>query len=105
MGYQIAFDLYDSATQQFLGRVLQALRVTAPLPGLLSLPSPASTPAEHAADNSRPDGQPPLTADQLVREGQEGGGGYSGMGYCGAGAGFCGRGEGCFCLPCQLSFR
>lgn len=32
MAFQIAFDLYESATQQFLGRVLQALRATAPIP-------------------------------------------------------------------------
>ncbi|EZA54812.1 26S proteasome non-ATPase regulatory subunit [Ooceraea biroi] len=37
MAYQIAFDLYESATQQFLGRVLQALRATAPIPGALML--------------------------------------------------------------------
>lgn len=36
MGYQIAFDLYESATQQFLGQVLQALRSTAPIPSKLS---------------------------------------------------------------------
>ena len=35
MAYQIAFDLYESATQQFLGRVLQALRATAPIPTLV----------------------------------------------------------------------
>lgn len=35
MAYQIAFDLYESATQQFLGSVMQALRATAPLPSLL----------------------------------------------------------------------
>ncbi|KAF5287749.1 hypothetical protein FQA39_LY15769 [Lamprigera yunnana] len=35
MAYQIAFDLYESATQQFLGRILQALRATSPLPHLL----------------------------------------------------------------------
>lgn len=35
MAYQIAFDLYDSATQQFLGRILQALRSTAPIPSAL----------------------------------------------------------------------
>ena len=29
MAYQIAFDLYESATQQFLARVLQALKPTA----------------------------------------------------------------------------
>lgn len=28
MAYQIAFDLYESATQQFLARVLQALKIT-----------------------------------------------------------------------------
>ncbi|KAK6626505.1 proteasome regulatory particle base subunit [Polyplax serrata] len=32
MSYQIAFDLYESATQQFLGRVLHALKATAPIP-------------------------------------------------------------------------
>lgn len=35
MAYQIAFDLYESATQQYLGRVLEALRATAPLPSAL----------------------------------------------------------------------
>ncbi len=35
MGYQIAFDLYESATQQFLTQVLQALRSTAPIPSAL----------------------------------------------------------------------
>ena len=32
MAYQIGFDLYESATQQFLQRVQAALRQTAPLP-------------------------------------------------------------------------
>lgn len=32
MAYQIAFDMYESATQQFLGQVLQALKVSAPIP-------------------------------------------------------------------------
>ncbi|XP_012215549.1 26S proteasome non-ATPase regulatory subunit 1 isoform X2 [Linepithema humile] len=48
MAYQIAFDLYESATQQFLGRVMQALRATAPIPGALMVkpvvkPAAAST--------------------------------------------------------------
>ena len=30
MAYQIAFDMYESATQQFLTRVLAAIRKTAP---------------------------------------------------------------------------
>ncbi|CAH1781068.1 unnamed protein product [Owenia fusiformis] len=40
MAYQIGFDLYESATQQFLQRVQGALRGTAPLPVLLT---PGST--------------------------------------------------------------
>ncbi|XP_052784854.1 26S proteasome non-ATPase regulatory subunit 1-like isoform X2 [Mya arenaria] len=32
MAYQIAFDMYDSATQQFLTRVLSTLRAAAPVP-------------------------------------------------------------------------
>lgn len=44
MGYQIAFDLYESATQQFLERVLAALRSTAPIPSLLK--EKAKKPAE-----------------------------------------------------------
>lgn len=35
MAYQIAFDLYESATQQFLGRILESLRLAAPIPVLL----------------------------------------------------------------------
>lgn len=36
MAYQIAFDLYESATQNFLIRVLQAIKVTAPIPSLIA---------------------------------------------------------------------
>ena len=32
MAYQIAFDMYESATQQFLNNVVQAVRKTAPIP-------------------------------------------------------------------------
>ncbi|KAL7035629.1 hypothetical protein ACKWTF_008475 [Chironomus riparius] len=35
MAYQIAFDLYESACQEFLGKVLQALKSTAPIPSAL----------------------------------------------------------------------
>ena len=48
MAYQIAFDLYESATQQFLGRVLQALRATAPIPGALMV-KPIVKPAVKAS--------------------------------------------------------
>ncbi|XP_072383530.1 26S proteasome non-ATPase regulatory subunit 1 [Diabrotica undecimpunctata] len=43
MAYQIAFDLYESATQQFLERVLVALRATAPVPSLLEEKSKPKT--------------------------------------------------------------
>jgi len=41
MAYQLAFDMYESATQQFLTRVLAAIRKTAPVPD-----TSAETPAE-----------------------------------------------------------
>lgn len=55
MAYQIAFDLYESATQQFLGRVLQALRATAPIPGALMV-KPVVKPA--AATTVTPNAKP-----------------------------------------------
>jgi 26S proteasome regulatory subunit N2 len=35
MAYQIAFDLYESATQEYLGQVMQSLKKTAPIPSAL----------------------------------------------------------------------
>ncbi len=32
MAYQIGFDLYESATQQFLNKIQEALRIQAPMP-------------------------------------------------------------------------
>lgn len=47
MAYQIAFDLYESATQQFLNQVLQALKATAPIPSaLISNLKPQGTSAQ-----------------------------------------------------------
>lgn len=51
MAYQIAFDLYESATQQFLGRVLQALRATAPIPSALMV-KPIVKPTVKSSDNN-----------------------------------------------------
>lgn len=51
MAYQIAFDLYESATQQFLGRVLQALRATAPIPSALMV-KPIVKPTKAATESS-----------------------------------------------------
>ena len=39
MAYQIAFDLYESATQQFLNNVVQAVRKTAPIPAAVTIGS------------------------------------------------------------------
>lgn len=52
MGYQIAFDLYESATQQFLTQVLQALRSTAPIPSALSSTYKPQGTSENAAEKS-----------------------------------------------------
>ncbi|CAF4700646.1 unnamed protein product, partial [Rotaria sp. Silwood2] len=38
MAYQIGFDLYESATQQFLNKIQDALRVQAPIPILFDKP-------------------------------------------------------------------
>ena len=59
MAYQIGFDLYESATQQFLGRVQAALRATAPIPIPVSgAPSTAATPtpSETAVETEKADG-------------------------------------------------
>lgn len=63
MAYQIGFDLYDSATQQFLGRVLQALRSTAPIPSALGgKPQPQGGPFPEASGMEVD--QAPATSDE-----------------------------------------
>jgi 26S proteasome regulatory subunit N2 len=56
MAYQIAFDLYESATQQFLGRVLQALRATAPIPAatnkIVKVPVEGATKEDTSGESS-----------------------------------------------------
>jgi len=49
MAYQIAFDLYESATQQFLNNVLQALKKTAPIPEAVQIEGMSSAAKEEAA--------------------------------------------------------
>merc|ERR1719384_362221 len=43
MAYQIAFDLYESATQQFVNKVLNAVRKTAPIPSAVMKEAEAKT--------------------------------------------------------------
>jgi 26S proteasome regulatory subunit N2 len=56
MAYQIGFDLYESATQQFLQRVQSAVRVIAPIPALL--------PAQKAAGDKAPIQESSATDDK-----------------------------------------
>lgn len=53
MAYQIAFDMYESAPQQFLWRVIEALRVTAPVPSaahhIVTVPVEGTTEASQSA--------------------------------------------------------
>lgn len=82
MAYQIAFDLYESATQQFLTQVLQALRSTAPIPS--ALPStykpqgtskagekkttdPVAAALDRSADESAPETAPMLEDSKIER--------------------------------------
>lgn len=62
MAYQIAFDLYESATQEFLGQVLQALKSTAPIPSALvsNLKPQGIKDAEKSASKST-DSDAPMT--------------------------------------------
>ncbi|CAH2005411.1 unnamed protein product [Acanthoscelides obtectus] len=67
MAYQIAFDLYESATQQFLERVLVALRMTAPIPSLLEEKLKPKTPAAEG----KPDAETPAEASPQPKEVKE----------------------------------
>uniref|UniRef100_T1H0F0 26S proteasome non-ATPase regulatory subunit 1/RPN2 N-terminal domain-containing protein n=1 Tax=Megaselia scalaris TaxID=36166 RepID=T1H0F0_MEGSC len=54
MAYQIAFDMYESATQEFLGQVSQALKATAPIPGALPTTfKPQGTQASTSSTNEK----------------------------------------------------
>ncbi|GBN73970.1 26S proteasome non-ATPase regulatory subunit 1 [Araneus ventricosus] len=63
MAFQIAFDLYESATQQFLSRVLQALKATAPIPAnlitILSKPEEKPEGETMETDGEEPKETPP----------------------------------------------
>lgn len=53
MAYQIAFDLYESGTQQYLIRVIQSVKQSAPVPALIKINSGAQ-PSDQTL--SKPDG-------------------------------------------------
>lgn len=70
MAYQIAFDMYESATQQFLGRVLQALRYSAPIPSATQQSSvtagETTTPSAVAVVEEAQPAQPERNIESLV---------------------------------------
>ncbi|KAL3847589.1 hypothetical protein ACJMK2_018492 [Sinanodonta woodiana] len=55
MAYQIAFDLYESATQQFLLRVRSALKATAPVP--ISMEKKEKSSSQDTKDDARKEGE------------------------------------------------
>ncbi|XP_044266509.1 26S proteasome non-ATPase regulatory subunit 1 [Tribolium madens] len=65
MAYQIAFDLYESATQQFLERVMVALRLTAPIPSLLEDKLKPKT-VESTSENTETENKPEVKEEKSL---------------------------------------
>ena len=63
MAYQIAFDLYESGTQQFLIRVTQSIKKCAPLPSLIKLHSIAKLDTGGESNNVTENGNSELDND------------------------------------------
>ncbi|KAI8044103.1 26S proteasome non-ATPase regulatory subunit 1 [Drosophila gunungcola] len=68
MAYQIAFDLYESATQEFLGNVLQALKNTAPIP--TALPSTFKPQGTSSEDGAKSEGEKSKSDEDIPEEKQ-----------------------------------
>ncbi|KAH8318677.1 hypothetical protein KR074_001300 [Drosophila pseudoananassae] len=66
MAYQIAFDLYESATQEFLGNVLQALKNTAPIP--TALPSTFKPQGTTSGDSKSEDDSKSKSSEDITEE-------------------------------------
>ncbi|XP_032306217.1 26S proteasome non-ATPase regulatory subunit 1 [Drosophila ananassae] len=66
MAYQIAFDLYESATQEFLGNVLQALKNTAPIP--TALPSTFKPQGTSSGDSKSEDDGKSKSSEDITEE-------------------------------------
>lgn len=64
MAYQIAFDLYESATQNFLIRVLQAIKITAPIPSLVGPPEKPNVEEGASTSTAQNDGPKNMDVDQ-----------------------------------------
>lgn len=74
MAYQIAFDLYESATQQFLARITESLRLVAPISSLISNSKSGSAaakpiePEKMETDQSSSTVEPTETKSELKKE-------------------------------------
>nr|AAN71353.1 RE29621p [Drosophila melanogaster] len=66
MAYQIAFDLYESATQEFLGNVLQHLKNTAPIP--TALPSTFKPQGTTSEDGAKSEGDKSKSDEDITEE-------------------------------------
>ncbi|XP_017038974.1 26S proteasome non-ATPase regulatory subunit 1 [Drosophila ficusphila] len=66
MAYQIAFDLYESATQEFLGNVLQALKDTAPIP--TALPSTFKPQGTSSEDGTKSEGDKSKSDEDITED-------------------------------------
>ena len=64
MAYQIAFDMYESATQQFLSRVLAAIKKTAPETPAAAADTPAATEEMESAEETKKEEK---TTEEIVR--------------------------------------
>ncbi|WAR27897.1 PSMD1-like protein, partial [Mya arenaria] len=68
MAYQIAFDMYDSATQQFLTRVLSTLRAAAPVPIIVEKTPVKADKEDNDKDKDTSEGEPEkLLQDRLTK--------------------------------------
>lgn len=71
MAYQIAFDMYESAPQQFLWRVIEALRVTAPVPSaahhIVTVPVEGNAGTSSQSGSSASDGATPCIDDDVEK--------------------------------------
>ncbi|KAK7582106.1 hypothetical protein V9T40_013551 [Parthenolecanium corni] len=71
MAYQIAFDMYESAPQQFLWRVIEALRVTAPVPSaahhIVTVPVEGNAGTSSQSGSGASDGATPCIDDDVEK--------------------------------------
>ena len=68
MAYQIAFDMYESATQQFLSRVLAAIKKTAPVPQDASAAAATEKSDEEKMDTEEKPAEEVVETKQVVSD-------------------------------------